>query len=436
VVAAQDDATLRCGFLEAALARNEAGELGATIVRTRDEVGFTGADGVGARSPSLTADVPAQTATLEGPGSAVWREPSLISGANIGLDGARRRLEVVGAGTFAHAQGAGAVADAAKRLEASWSQGMTFDDAAGRVECTGDVVATSQPDELTIEVARAGRAVIDLDVPSGATGPSAAAPPGPEPVRQRALAAGDAPRPPDLPERTVRRVELFGSAGAEPSSDLARVESRRYALDVGVEGGRRLERFVRLTGGRIVADEQAGTLTVPGPGRAATYDGRTEPASDGADEPEARGSSLFTWTGSMVYDRNAGLLELARGVRLVHKPLEEGPVTTLEADNVRAWLTGGPLGPGSEAAVGGATRLGRAVARNSVYVTSGPKQLVADLLTYDAATHTIEAVAEEGNVVRLFDETAGPPVTARRLIWDLRTDRVDVREMAPVVAPR
>ena len=88
-----------------------------------------------------------------------------------------------------------------------------------------------------------------------------------------------------------------------------------------------------------------------------------------------------------------------------------------------------------------------ATATGAVYATVGPeaiagqprparKELVADRVEYDAVKGSLDAAADGQGRVSIFDPSRGAPVSARRLFWDLSHDRIEVRELDPIVTPR
>ena len=71
-----------------------------------------------------------------------------------------------------------------------------------------------------------------------------------------------------------------------------------------------------------------------------------------------------------------------------------------------------------------------------MYAESGPSKVLADRFDYDAQTGIAEARAENGNRVTLYDDRKPTPLIAKRLMWDLARDRVEIAEPAPIAAPR
>ncbi|MBC7834416.1 MAG: hypothetical protein H7Y88_04855, partial [Phycisphaerales bacterium] len=458
VRAKQKSATLTCEFLESGLERNAEGDVTATDVTAHagesagSWIEFARTDGVRARARELHASVPEQTVELTGEDSLVARGGTEVIGALIKLNGLMRTLQVVGAGRFEHTPKATTEGSlGARGVEATWVTGMYADDVSGVIECVGDVSANTDPEALEVDLVRGQRVRIELEAAAtggdaDGSGPGTMVMSFPDDDGEADRADG-APDPPDvMPDRQVKMAEVFASASPDavgPASVPAIAESRRYVVDTGAggaEGGRKLERFLRLSGQTITADNTAGTLRVPGNGSAALFDGReSEPGenAEGLASGSSRGASLFRWTGEMSLNRGTGLLKMDKTVSLVHKPLGEEPPTTLESDALEATLRSK-----SESADGSAlgdargAQLQRAVATGAVYIKSASKQLIGDRVVYDAIARTARASAEPGNRVTLFDEAKGAPISALEIFWLIGEDRIEVTKPMPVTAPR
>lgn len=386
-------------------------------VRALGGVRLRGERGLEAQTEELFVNVPRQTGRLAGRGSFIGQGGDRVYGSNIELDGRESVMNVIGEGKFVH-QADGR----AGPLTATWTRSMSFNDRSGVVECHGDVVASTDPAGLKVELTRGEHLRLEFT-------------PAPEDAGSlAAMEKGAAPAPEQ--KRELLRAEVSGDGEND-----ALVESRTYVRDADDPEGRRLVQFVRLTGGRIIADDTAGTLSVPGAGRAAIYDGRAtsdrgemvaRQRGDLVSGRSFRGSALFIWKGAMSMDRSSGLLRLRRAVQMVHRPLDGGPPATMECERLDATFAV-PRTRGE--AEGAGTELTRATARDAVYVESGGRKMLADQVEYDAAASIAEATADEGNRVTLYDDTRATPVTARSLIWNLATDRITVREPTPIVTP-
>lgn len=421
---------LSSDFLEATL-EQAGGEPQVETVLARGSVSFSRPGGVRAGAEELRAHAPTERADLIGRRAFVARGQTRIEGDQIRLDGLQREIFVHGPGDFAHMD-EGVLADAADaqpRIAATWTASMRFDDLAGIVECVGDAEATSRPSPFEIDVVRGETLRLELSPID------AEASPGLEDVDDDRVVIDD---------RALLRAEAVGLSLHREGGSRATAQSRRYALDSG--GGRVLERMLYLEGDRIDADDVEGTLTVPGAGRAVLQDRRERESGTGSDAAQeaaapgvgagSRGTSLFTWEGSMRMHRETGQVTLERLVRLIHQPLGDDPLTELECERLEVTLRERGAEALDRAVPVRSAELVRAAAFGAVYARSGEQELIADSLVYDAVTGVAEAEAEADNRLTLFDARRGSPVVARAIRWDMVRDRVEVTEPLPVVLPR
>jgi hypothetical protein len=359
-----------------------------------------------------------------------------IRGAQIRLDGVARRMSTFGAGSFSltnpQAQ------EGPLEINARWMRSMAFDDRAGTIECVGDAHAqstTDAPEGRAIQKAEAERIVLNV-TPYGGQGPAAAAPSG------LGRSAG---------KRGLVRAESIGSVLTRDGGVPATVEFRRLGPITGGEGREPpLVELYFLQGPRIIADQVAQTLDVPSAGRMLIVDqrARAEPETRGGGVLQlgaSGGSSLFDWTGSMHMDQGAGSVHFRRGVRLTHRDLQR-QVTNLVCEMLIAKVRQrSPDSPGNPATAD-KVELVSATASGAVYLTSGPertdgqprpptREMIADRLEYDAINRTVDALAAEGNTVMVYEPGRPTPASARRILWHLNTDRIEIKEPGAIVTP-
>jgi hypothetical protein len=439
VIVGKDDASLRAPLLEASMQRDQAGDIVVTDFEARGGDGlparFDRGDGIWATGDRIKGHAQRQTASVTGPRVQVARGPSIIDTTIVELDGVASTMSVYAPGTFTHEQpttastgpGAGIV-----RVTADWQTSMTFDDAAGILECRGDTrVVKDEP--LTLDTVRGERIRIELSTEADSGNAVAeASTDGPSAAPATTLSA-------DLGDRRVLRATVFGSIEDRADGKHATVESRGYAPPAAPGTQRTLETVSYIESARLIADDVKGTIETPVAGRAIVFDQRSPDASSENDQQapsqgitavsgSPRGTSSFRWESSMVFTRSTGLLDLFEKIEVVHKPLDERPLTRMTSDRLHAKL--------DLASVGGGGRLISAEAIGSVYAESASQRLVGERVMYDAQQGTALATAAEGGTVTLFDDRRASPFTARQLKWDLVRDQVEIIEPAPIVAPR
>lgn len=441
VHAERDGSTIDADSLDARLARDADGEITVTTVDARDDVRFARADGVRAGADELHADAERQIVDLAGQDAFVGKDADNVYGGQIRLDGLARTLEVFGPGRFEHLSFDPAGLPVA-RADAAWTKGMTFDDRAGVLNAAGQVVAVNQPDPLTVETLRADRVKLlltPLDESEAAE------------IELATAARPDKPDEPGRPEtpREVLSAEALGSDLEREDGVRAAAELRRYESARAREEAAAPQQLQYLESSRIIADNQAGTLHTPGPGKLLVVDRRRpaeapRPAAEAgpAEPPDvSRGDALFTWQASMTMSRADGTCRMEKGVKMAHSDLADDELTELECESLTARIREEPGESAPAVDLSGATRdlsgrLVEADAIGAVYIRSQGKELLADGVKYHAEARTVEAWANEDNIVTLFDPANPTPLTARRLFWDLASDRIEVREAGTIVAPR
>lgn len=436
--------SINAGLLEAMLERDASGALIVRDVLAQEWVEVWTPDGLRALSAELRADVPRQLIDLRGPSSQAMqvRESvvTAVKGDHIKVNGLTRAIEVVGPGTFSH--GPESATASARTMQARWTQAMRFDDDAGTLECIGDVHAEG-------EVGGLERQVLDADSVFARFETAAA--------HAQAVREAKARSEPS-PERRLTFAEARVDPSIEGGGTESRVQAVRYAQDATATEGRRLERLLQAQGAVITADNgPEGYIEIPGAGRLVIVDLR-ETGDDDAGRPSAgplaiggagnggsssRGRSLFDWKGSMRFDRVPGTIRMSDDVSMVQRRLGEGGVLNLTSRSLVARVREASPSAGTNAPTGTTFELTGVTASGEVVVTERTgepltlnRQIFADLLDYDTVRGVAEASSNEGALVTLFETSRGSPVNARRIVWDLIRDRVDISGMTTVTSPR
>ena len=326
------------------------------------------------------------------------------------LNGVDRTLEVVGQGTIDHTGPIGGDA-ATAHATVAWGDGLWYDDLAGIARCVGNATALITRGSHVTDRLGAELIVVELaDAPGGASNSKA------EPGADRSLSS----------------LEATGAP--------ATIEVRRYRPGVMPP---MLERLMYLEGTKIHADNAAGRLDVPSAGKLLVMDRReareNAPATH-LPNPErdmGRGTALFTWRESLTMEKTTGEVTMKDGVRLVHDRGDGSPKTTLDS----AWLTAkvrqqnGRVGAVASERTFDADLLS-ASAGDGVRLVSGEKEITAATLEYDAVAATVDAKGGNG-LVSLMDKTGKtPPAKASRILWYLKTDRIEATGVKPIVTPK
>lgn len=429
----RDQTSLRAGSINAALARSDDGDLVATALTAISSVEFDNGT-VAARCDKLVADPVAQTADLTGYATRITSGASTVAGSIMHLNGLERTLEVVGAGTFNHADPATPDGAPIRTANASWTKSMRFDDARGVLDCEGDTTATMSQGMLARDHLWADRVVARFDRADPPQPVSAGDPLAPVPVVTSS-------------SRVLTLVEAFGSeAHTATSGDAiapvpARFEFRRYAADASaIMTQPPLERLLFLEAPYLIANNALGTIDANGPGRLLvvdkTEDGveadpRAPVAAANSLEPGSfRGDALFNWTDSLALDRREGSAVMRGSTRLVHRDPSGGAYAQIEGDTLTARVREqDPQGPLTLEAPFAGQFMGATV-DGSAWLRHNDREMVADTMTYDAATRIVDAMAKPGRMVTLMSPDESTPTSAQRITWDLVKDRIDVQRLS------
>lgn len=451
VVAANRDAAIRAGKIEARLGKRPGGESGVLDMVATDKAEFERADGVFATADVIRADAVKNFADLTGKDVRIGRGASQILCTRARLDGQAETLVVNGAGQFEHRQ-----LDSSSQgtfpavIAAGWDKGMVYDNTRGTIDCDGRATFSSTS---IVSVQKAAAEQIRIMITPGS---------GADKLTQQDGAV--------VSDRRVLRAEaigtgamLAGAADKPASGSNAKLESYRFASPAqpGVQGPR--EQVLYIEGPRIVYDAGSGGTPSPPPGSSATTTGtfsvpasgfavirdeRTAPPGTenspappksastptfvlGANSGATRGTSRLAWGGSMNYDLASGRLVMQKDVELAHLPPGANKAARLVASTISAMF-------GTSASQG--SQLLRAEAAGAVYAETGPagdqQKMFADHFIYDGTSGKAEAWADDKNRVTFYQDKRPTPVVAKRLLWDLISDRVEITEAAPIIAPR
>lgn len=433
VEASSKGSILRAQQLDAQLGTDPEGKTTATLVTAREQVQIEGKDGLRAGCDELAAEVATQNAELAGEIVVLAKGDSSVSGRRMKLEGETSRLEVVGEGSFHHE---GTSKEGVRQVaSAKWSEGMTYEDSTGLLEASGSAVAEAMPDDRTRDTLTADRVRVQL-TPGG--------------DRRASLdGLGNTSKPGDADgqsqnaKRDIMSVVAFGRADASP----AKVESRRYESAVPTDGEGpmpKLERLLYLESREILADNVGGTLSTPGGGRILIVDRREANAEKPDNSPRSpvdmgatgKGQTLFSWRDSMSMNRPTQTMKLNGDVRLTNERPVDRLITQLDCELLTATLLEEARPTGADAISEGRGQLSRAIAEGNARLKSGTKELLGQIIDYDALAGTAMAGSDNGSIVTLIDQESPTPVSAKSILWDIAKGRVEVRSVSTVVAPK
>ncbi len=407
--------------LDSGLGIDAEGKLAATIVAARGGAVIEGRDGLRLECDELAADVVNESAELAGEIVVLAKGESRVTGQRMRLEGATTRLDVVGAGTFHH-EGVSKAGDR-RVASARWTQGMTYEDATGELEARGDALAEAMPDERTRDKLQAEYVKVML-TPAGEKRSSAAV------LAEGKSGAGSGP------DREVLSVQAIGQSDGAP----AKVESRRYQGSI-AEGddAPKLERLLYLESKEVQADNRAGTLRTPGPGKILVFDKREGSKAQEPGEPrtDGRGRTLFSWQDSMSMERPTQTMRMNGTVKMTNERPQDRQITQLDCDRLMATLREDGRDPMQNLKATGEMHgeLSRAIADGNARLKSGTKQLLGEIIDYNAVAGIATAGSQNGTLVSLIDDESASPITAKSIAWDLLRGRVEIKSVSTVVAP-
>lgn len=420
VRASSKGSTLRSQELEAQLGTDAEGKTAAIFAIAKQQVQITGRDGIRAECDELATDIATQNAELAGEIVVLAKGESSVTGRRMKLEGETARLEVIGEGAFHHE---GVAKSGAKQVaSARWTERMTYEDSTGVLEAVGGAVAEAMPDERTRDTLQAEHVTVRL-TPAGDRKAS---------LDDLQGAAGPGQKP-----REIVDVVAFGASDAAP----AKVESRRYDGPIPEDEDKatpKLAQLLYLESREVHANNAAGTLSTPGAGKIVVVDRR-----DGKNEGNrseigttGRGQTLFSWRDAMSMDRGTQTMRLTGAVQLTNERPGDRLITQLDCERLTATLlsqaqpsTSDPLGEGRN-------QLSRAIAEGNARLKSGTKELLGQIIDYDAVAAVASAGSDNGSMVTLIDQGSATPISAKSITWNIASGRVEVKSISTIVAPK
>lgn len=412
--AEREGESLSGGLIEAVLSKDQSGELIVATVDAREEVSGTvaGRDSgetprgvITARADRLRADPVGRTLEMEGRPVTIDRRAADGFGVLRGnamraeeADGSQR-LTVFGEGSARYEATPAAGETGSMTIDVSWMGGMIYDDARGRAEVEGRAEANFSRGGNERHVARGGRIEVTLTPAKEAGG-----------------------------KRELARALIEGADETQ-----AEVELRRYMPAPTDTGGATLEGMAFLRGPTIEMTQGMNLLRVLGAGVLLLEDRRPD---DGAGDNTARGgielrgvrgTTLFQWEDGMMFDRAAGMGEMAGNVLIRHRDAGNGRIAEIICHRALVSMT--------EQAGAGMT-LTRAEADGAVTGRYKDLHLSASRLVYDSTAGRIGITAEPGGSVTIHDESVGRTISGEAASVDLNSGAYRIERMDSMSLPR
>jgi hypothetical protein len=304
---------------------------------------------------------------------------------------------------------------------------MLFVNATGRIECHGDaeVSARSAADG---QVARCERLLLNITPETKNTGAAPTPSLQASPATAAASPLGDTLLS-DMGDRRMLSAEMIGAITEHDGGAAASVKSWTFGLSPA--GERTFDQVLYLESPRITTDETTGMLTVPEAGTGLIFDAGKQAAtagSSGAAAPSVgpSGDTRFRWKKNLTFSRTNGELKMLEDVELEHLAIGSTSKITMRCSDLTAHMN-------TQKNAGG--KLLSATCGGGAMAESGTQLLTADEFIYDGVADSIRAVSKSDRPVVLNDTKRAAPVQAKTLLWDRRTDRIEVLEPMPVIGP-
>ena len=376
----QDDKRISAQSLTAQLAEDKDGKLTVSDVVAARGARYREGGRIDATADRIEANGLDEIAELIGtdeePAKIVYAESTII-GPRIHMEQHPQRGRVIGAGSFAQDKGD-------SRVAAAWTEGMTFDRSFGVLECIGG-------------------ATVDQTLADGETRSAAG--------EQLTLEFKD-----QSGDLVFDAASIFGTAEAP-----ATVESRRAA-----QSGDDPVSLMHLRSAEILATGGGNGLIVPAPGRLVVLDRRPGEAKSNLDGWD-RGHAMFTWADTLVVDRLLGTARLSGDAQAIHRTLDDGRTAELAADSILASFV---------ETEGGDAEITRLDAKGTAYFRMEDREILAAVLRFDTVAKVVHALASDDEPIRFIDNATGAVMSARTLVWDLATDRIEIDQPSPLTLPR
>ena len=195
-----------------------------------------------------------------------------------------------------------------------------------------------------------------------------------------------------------------------------------------------------LEGARIVTDNVRGTLDVPSAGKLLVSDRRT---TEGKSAGSFAGDALFHWATSLNVRRDTGIADMVGKVEVIHLRPGDSDPTELHCDQVTASMRSPqnagvtPEGTAKKNELAMQGEITRMLATGHVWARSASKREVnSDVMDYDAVAGMIFLTSRDGSEVQAFDPASGTPIRGKSLEWDLKLDRIRLRDVGGISIPR
>ncbi|MFM7480969.1 MAG: hypothetical protein ACKO4V_07585 [Planctomycetota bacterium] len=383
-------------------------------------------DGARIFAQSLSAQPPAATAQLHGPGVSVVRAGMMLDGMpQVQVAERERDVRAVGGGRARNWKQSVFPADARGKLEqptaptqrpeldAKWSGGMSYRDRAADgalLELTGDVRVRAEPRAEEFDALDGQSVLLEFE-------PLASAVQGVD---------GESPAGADM---RVRRLVTVGDA---------RLENQVWANAARVGA----PRLFQLRSQRVEYDARSSELSVPGAGTVLVHVPAEQTGDAAAQARQQRdkgiagggveGTSRFRWGGSMDLKRVVDqryLMTMQASVELVRAGDRADQALTMTCDRLEATVLRGEqtVGTGEPFSLGGSIEVQRIRGVGRCFIRTPEYDIECEEFDYNVVTQVAELRGRAGRLVQVLPKGQGEPLKAASMLWDMQSGRIRVR---------
>jgi hypothetical protein len=391
-------------------------------------------DGARVFAHTLSAQPPAATALLQGPGINVVRAGMLLEGMpQVQVAEREREVKAPGGGRARNWKQALFPPDASGKLppptaptqrpelDAKWSGNMSYRDRAAEgamLELAGDVRVRAEPGAEEFDALDGQSVLLEFEPMASAAGIGAPS--------EQASSSSDGPAGADV---RVRRLITIGDARLENQvwSSAARAGAPR---------------LFQLRSQRVEYDARSSELAVPGAGTVLVHV-PTEAGGDAATQARQQrdrgiagggieGTSRFRWGGSMDLKRVVDqryLMTMQASVELVRAGDRPDQALTMTCDRLEATVlrSAQPSAAQSNFSLGGSVEVQRIRGVGRCFIRTPDYDIECEEFDYNVVTQVAELRARAGRLVQVQPKGQGEPLKAASMLWDMQSGRIRVR---------
>lgn len=303
-----------------------------------------------------------------------------------------------------------------------WNKSMRFSDETQRVDVEGNVLVESVESPLEVNNFQAKKMTLLLVDPHAVAGVSVKELTGDKRLLKEILAEGDVMVLATRYEDAARTKRLTSMQVKAPRLDFKNAE--RKASFIG-PGSMLIEDYR--------PENDRDPLVRPGVGAAPATPPLVKAPDDSLDKRgyqfSGRGSTLFTWTRSMVIEGERGVIEFLGDVKMVHKPYQKERYITLTTQRLRASMRETRAIAAARMTDMKSMEIDNIEAFDGVEIKDGDMQVTAHELAYDGKTEIVALRSIPPRKVVIVDLTKPEPIKASEVLWNRKEGKFELLDV-------